>query len=42
MCSKGAFFFCLSFLLLPSVAHKYWAKYQDQTLISRMRSSGAL
>ncbi len=43
MWSKGAFFCCLSFLLLPSLAHKCWAKYQeDQNPISRMRSLGAL
>ena len=43
MCSKGALFFCLSFLLLPSLAHKYWVRNQEeQNLISRMRSLGAL
>jgi hypothetical protein len=43
MWSKEAVFCCLSFLVLPSLVRKYWVRYQDQqSLISRMRSSGAL
>jgi hypothetical protein len=42
MWSKEAFFCCLSFLVLPSLVRSL-ARYQDQqTLILRMRSSGAL
>src|SRR5216684_8011610 len=43
MWSKEVFFCCLSFLVLRSLARKYWVRYQDhQSPISRMRSSGAL
>lgn len=43
MSPKGAFFCCLSFWVLPSVAHKCWLKYQDhRNPISRLRSLGAL
>src|ERR1700722_7796602 len=43
MWQKGAFFCCLSFLLLPSLAHRYWVRHQEgQNPISRMCSLGAL
>ena len=43
MWSKEVFFCCLSFLVLRSLARKYWVRNQDhQSPISRMRSSGAL
>ena len=43
MWRKRAFFCCLSFWLLPSLARKSWIKYQEQhNPISRLRSMGAL
>lgn len=43
MWSKGVFFCCLSFLVLPSLAHKYLTRYrEDQDPISRLRMLGVL
>src|SRR5260370_28823780 len=43
MWPKGALFCCLSLLLLPSLAHRYWVRgLGDRNPISRMRSLGAL
>jgi hypothetical protein len=43
MWPKGVFFCCLSFLLLPWLAHKYREEsWEDQNLISRLRTSGVL
>ncbi len=43
MWPKGVLFCCLSFLLLPWLAHKYQEEsWEDQNLISRLRMSGVL
>ncbi|MGA9355581.1 MAG: hypothetical protein WBV46_17965 [Terriglobales bacterium] len=43
MWPKGIFFCCLSFLLLPLLArNRRLASWDDQTLISELRSSGVL
>jgi len=42
MWPKGALFLCLSFLLLPLLAHKPSEAYQEDDLISRLRMSGVL
>ena len=43
MWPKGVLFCCLSFLLLPLLAHKYREEsWEDQNLISRLRMSGVL
>ncbi len=43
MWPKGVLFCCLSFLLLPWLARKYREEsWEDQNLISRLRTSGVL
>ncbi len=48
MWPRGVLFFCLSFLILPLVTHKYRdhdledQNLEDQDLISRLRTSGVL
>ncbi len=43
MWPKRALFCCLSFWLLPLLAHKYRDEsWEDQNLISRLRTSGVL
>jgi hypothetical protein len=43
MWQKGTLLCCLSFLLLPSLAHRYWVKRQaDQNPILKMRTLGVL
>jgi hypothetical protein len=43
MWPRGVLFCCLSFLLLPWLARKYREEsWEDQNLISRLRTSGVL